>query len=207
MRSNKKSTNSAALIPRINAAFTVKNKTLRFLSAGGQLKLSITAGKLLDTMLVASSTTTLYQLFDTCKLKYVEIWAPNPAQGTATNISIEASSNATLMSGRFDVFEDTTVNPSVPAHVKWFPSARSVAGNIIPGNSVIELFRLTLPAGVNCIIDVCFSELTFNNADPPVAALQPGVSLTPGQTYFRGLDALPTASSTLPPVVPGQNVA
>jgi hypothetical protein len=153
--------------------------------------LSITDADLLLAAGAFQATTVLaYPIFQTVKVKRVEIWAPVASQGTATTCSVEWPS--TNQSQEREI-ADTSVSVTYPAHVSAVPPKNSLAGfwnNAVDGNF---LFSLVMPIG--SVIDVTLA-LTLNDGDAAGASLATALS-TVGEVNYAGLDGLPKASTLL----------
>lgn len=156
----------------------------------------ITYKDLLDTMLVATSSTALYDLFLMVKCRAVEVWAA-PLLGSAVNVGVAFDSVTSGELGDLRWHTDTSMGVQ-PAHVKARPSPKSQAAQFQP-QSAAPAFHLSCPAGT--VVDV---ELTFVQSAQQGAnfATNVGVGLTTGAAYWRGLDGLAIATTKLTPVIP-----
>lgn len=149
----------------------------------------ITATQLLNSWILAVSSTAGFNLFDTVKVKRVEVWAL-PVIGGATTIDLKFSGATGPSQGDELVHTDTSMGIQ-PAHVRARPSARSLASNFQDVASG-GLFTLTCPVG--SVIDVhCVFRSTWDTA--PVACTNALVGAQQGDIMLRGLDGLATAAS------------
>lgn len=174
--------------PQLNAYQVTHSTTLRFTVSSAVLNTGVTNENILDAMLVATSTTAGYQLFDAFKIKAVELWS-NAMVGTPSTVEVQFVENT----GDVRVVTDTSLGVK-PAYVHARPSKLSLASfwNITGGNN---LFVFTAPAG--SIIDLHCVFRTSTAA--PTALANALVGANAGEFYFRGLDGLAIASTNLPP--------
>jgi len=174
--------------------YAVRHGTrLRFV-AGSALEQQITYQNLLDTMLMATTTTQLADVFTSVKVRKVEVWAA-PLLGSAVSVSVAFDSAVAGNLGDQRLHTDTSMGIQ-PAHVSARPSPKAQAAQFQP-SSVSNAFFLTCPSG--SVIDV---ELTFvqSSVTGAMIAQNVGVALTVGAPYWRGLDGLAAATSKLLPV-------
>jgi len=156
---------------------------------------SITFQNLLDTFLVAASATAGYQVFQTVKIREVEVWAV-PVVGNPAAVSVEFSGVSAGIIGDQLIHSDTSMGLQ-PAHVRARPSRRSLASEYQLSTSA-NAFLLTCPAG--SVVDVA---LTFRGTWIVASAVQNAlVAATTGAFYLRGLDGLAVASTKLLPELP-----
>jgi hypothetical protein len=174
--------------PQIDSYQVIHSTRLRFTITAARLNQSITFQNLLDAMLVATSATAGFQLFDVVKVKLVEIWG-QAALGTPSTVEV-AYNTAT---GDASVHTDTSLGIR-PAYVSARPSIKSLA-SFFSVSSANPVFQLTAPAG--SIIDVHLLYKTSIQA--PVPLQNALVAATLGEFYFRGLDGLAVAASNFVP--------
>jgi hypothetical protein len=177
--------------PQLNDYNITHSRTLRFTSVAAALNTSISSMNLLDCVLIADTATTGFQLFDVVKIKRVSVWG-QAALATPSTVSVYFESQN---SGDEIIHTDTSLGIQ-PAYVCAVPSPKSLAS--FYSNSGNGAFvNITCPAG--SIIDVHCNFRTSNI--PPTPVLSPLVGATPGELYYRGLDALPIATTNFPPPV------
>jgi len=167
----------------------------------------VTFQNLLDTVLVARTTTALSQLFAAVRLNSVEVWSPT--QPTASGDQLLLSTTVSVIfdgltlgaQGDQKIHSDTSMGIQ-PAHVRARPDPRTQAGQFQApsGNSA---FRLFAPYGAIVDVSMSLRQPVLGNA---IAATNAGAALTAGAVYFRGLDGL-AASATDIPVVGAPAVA
>lgn len=179
--------------PIRNVALSTKMRR-RFI-ASSAFDGNITWTNLLDSVLLASSATQGYQVFECVRLKEVEVWHC-PVASTVSTVIVEFGGQNAGAIGDQQIHQDSSMGLS-PAHVRARPSAKSQASQW-QFESATAAFRLVAPAG--SVIDVVVEYRgEFNAAYAVANAL---VGATTGALYVRGLDGQPVASSVLVPGVP-----
>jgi len=173
--------------PQINGYEIDHQKRLRF-TATAAAGLTITYQNLLDLVLVATTATVGFDLFDLVKVKQVEIWS-QAALGTPSSISVVF----TTSTGDKSIHTDTSLGVK-PAYVKARPSEKSLA-SFWQASAAGNCFTLVCPAG--SIIDVTLHLKVASIA--AVAAQNALVAATAGDIYYRGLDGLAAATSNFVP--------
>lgn len=191
----------ATCLPPIRTDLSV-SRTLRFSAAiadAQNTNASFSYQNLLDTQLIATSTTALVNLYDAVKIRRVTAHMFSNSSAGAATVGISAPSGNLGLNGDLRHVSDTSLGLA-PAVVHWVPSKRSAQAQW-QGNSANVAFQVSyenIAPGIGTtstvILDV---EVTFRNNDfaVPVAAANAGVGLTVGQWYYRGLDGLPAAST------------
>jgi len=187
--------------PQIGNYEVVHGTRLRFSSPLSGFDGNITFQNLLDTLLVASSTTQGYDLFKFVKIRRVEVWAASgntPASGDGplpVTVAVVFQGVTAGIVGDVSVHTDTSMSIE-PAYVNARPSPKSLASNYQVSSSAVA-FRLTCP--VNSVIDV---ELSFKSQFVSATAAQNGLtSAVAGDIYLRGLDGNAESTTALPPVL------
>jgi len=176
--------------PQLNSYQVTHSTSLRFTVTAPVVNQQVTAENLLDAMLVSTSATSGFQLFDAFKLKYVEIWG-QAGVGTPSTVGLQFSSGGNAG----DLAEHTDTSLGIkPAYLRAGPSRLSLA-SFWTASSGSTIFKCT--AGAGSIIDVHIAYRTSNNA--PVALANALVGAAVGEFYFRGLDGLAIATTNFPP--------
>jgi len=171
---------------------------MRFAVTTAQTRSTFTFQNLLDTINIAASAVTAFDLFDQVRVNFVEIWAA-PVQGNAPQqVALEYSGASVGAAGDGRLYSDSSMGVE-PAHVRASPAKLSQAA-LWQASSANVAFQLTAP--IASIIDVDLSFRTVQS-DAPVAVQNAPAGATAGQLYFRGLDGLAIAATQLPPVTPG----
>lgn len=173
--------------PQINSYQVCHNRTLRFTSLA-TASTNISFQNLLDTMLVATSATAGFDLFEFVKIDKIEIWAL-AALGTPSTVEV----NFTTATGDANVHTDTSLGVK-PAYVKAVPARKSLASFYQLSNAG-NAFQLTAPAGSIIDIKMRFKSSSF----APQAAQNALVAATTGEFYWRGLDGIAMATTNYPP--------
>jgi hypothetical protein len=171
---------------------------MRFAVTTAQARASFTFQNLLDTINIAATAVTAFDLFDQVRVNFVEIWAA-PVQGAAPQqVALEYSGATVGTAGDGRLYSDSSMGVE-PAHVRAAPARLSQAA-LWQASSANTAFQLTAP--IASIIDVDLSFRTVQS-DAPVAVQNVPAGAAAGQLYFRGLDGLAIAATQLPPVTPG----
>jgi len=179
--------------PTIGNLAITHSTRLRFISnaatpAGGSV---ITVQNLVDTILFGLTTTTANKVFQSVRLRAVEVWAV-PVVGGATTVEVTfagISSNA----GDEKLHTDTSMGIQ-PAHVRAKPAKNSLAAMWAPA-STLTSFVITAPSGSVIDLEISFrSQPGFNSPaqNAPVAGF---VGLA-----WRGFDGLAIGTTKFTPV-------
>jgi hypothetical protein len=180
--------------PQIQSLGIVHSTKLRFITGSALNQLVVTFQNLLDSLNVAATTVTAYQLFQAVRIRAVELWA-NPAIGTAATVQCEFVDTTAGVGGDARIHSDTSMGVQ-PAHVRAKPAARSGLA-LFNASSANPAFILTCPTGT--VVDV---ELAFRGLPGFGAATQNApVGVVVGAWYYRGLDGLAIATTKLVPVI------
>jgi hypothetical protein len=169
--------------------------TLRFNATTGGPYL-ISARDMLDTLLVGINTTTVYNIFETIRIKHVELWGINILTNVPVTVSLQFFDNSNVETAT-KVFSDTSIGTTEAAHVKASPPSLSSA-KFWQGNNSGNLFYIVVPQ--YAVIDVAF-EYVLASGSYAQAAQNAVSGASPGIIYARGLDGLANASTALPPVI------
>jgi len=178
--------------PVINGQQLRFSTILRF-TATAAAYTTITYQNILDTILVATSTTTGSDVFQAVKVRRVEIWGM-PAIGSAGTVSVEFSGAVAGSQGDQQIHTDTSMGVQ-PAHVAAKPSRQSLA-SMYQTSSSAAAFNVRVLAG--SVVDV---HVTFRGHFASNISAQNALALaTAGAFYLRGLDGLSnSAPSNFPP--------
>jgi len=154
----------------------------------------ITYQNLLDTMLIATTTTQLADIFAQVKIRAVEVWSI-AALGTPATCSVQYPSVVAGFVGDARLHTDTSMGVE-PAHVRAVPSKGSQA-SLFQVSSGQTAFVVTATAG--SVVDV---ELTLvqSSEQDAVIAQNVAVGATVGASYWRGLDGATKALTNLPSI-------
>jgi len=146
---------------------------------------------------VAATTSILgYSLWDSVKVKRIEVFSPPAAQGSSVTCSILFP--ATNQSQAREV-TDTSVSVSMPAHIVATPPPMSLCSFWNNGNSATTYFTLVAPPG--SIIDLTLGlVLEDGNGQASLANTAVLVGATVGGVYYCSLDSSTSAGSIYKPV-------
>jgi hypothetical protein len=146
---------------------------------------------LMDMMLVATTATTGFDVWDSVKVKLVEAWCQG-VTNAPTTITIDWNGGATSAADDSKIDADTSMGIE-PAHVYSKPAKKSLA-SFWNSSTATVAFSITCPN--ETVIDV---ELTYRNSSvAPNGAANALVGATPGQFYYRGMDGLAAAGTRYP---------
>ncbi len=168
---------------------------MRFRLASNQVQTAITFANLLDTVVLADTAVSAFDLFDQVRINFVEIWAV-PAIGTTAEVALEWGGQGPGATGDGRIVSDSSMGLE-PAHFRSAPSRTSQASQWQAG--VGTAFIVSAPQ--SAIVDVNCSFRTVQNL-PPVAAAAALVAATAGELYYRGLDGLAIAGTQFVPIAP-----
>jgi hypothetical protein len=154
-----------------------------------------TVQNFLDTFVFAASATIGYQLLQSVRIKYIEVWGI-AASGVLNTVSLRFDLNGNSGDCPIKTFSDTALGNAEPSHVKVVP----------PKNSAAAMWQVSsnenyFSVGCNnsTIIDICF-DYTVMSSQAPIGVQNALIAAIPGTIYVRGLDGLPTATSQFPVV-------
>lgn len=148
----------------------------------------------MDAILVAATTIAGYDMFDVCKVKFVEMWQERIQSNTPLTISVTFPGQSGAVAGNGKVVSDTAMGIE-PAHVFAKP-VRAAGASLWQGSNSLTAFALVVNVGT--VVDVGISYKSAADV-APLAAQSALVSAAPGQLYFRGLDGLPIATTKYTP--------
>lgn len=154
---------------------------------------AITPTMLCRLMVMASSSTVAYSLFRSVRIVDVEIWGIDPNGSGSVDVYIEYPNSPNIGPGGPDLRKsDTSLGTATPAHVRYPPPRRALAGDWVNRNDV-TILNVSGPKG--SVLDVtldCVMEDTDHVASVTVAGA------ATGQTYYLCLDCLPSANYWIP---------
>jgi hypothetical protein len=157
---------------------------------------SISFANLLDAMLVATTATQGYQIFDQVKVKSIEVWGIVAQGGTIPgSIALTFSGNAVGDAGDGRIISDTSMGIE-PAHVFARPAKLSACAMWQSTAAGLNAFAIQAPAG--SVMDI---EVAYRNTEAtPTVVTNALVGAVTGQFYYRGADGLPIASTGWVPI-------
>lgn len=167
------------------------SRRYRFTSSSGT-STAITTSLLLNACgVAATAANTGSAIFQSVKVRQIEIWTPPAAQGAAATCSVLWPAGNQSQPREVS---DTTVSVASPAHVRTSPPPGSLAG--FWTTSAATLFTLVAPPG--SIIDVWVSLIMGDGTTSSGTATLVGA--TAGRIYYCALDSSTAAGSIYPPV-------
>lgn len=200
----KHSANRKAQIPRARLGSLVTgpaqfranpevSRKYRFVSTSGTPTVIRVNTLIASCGVLATTATTGSSVFQSVKLRSVEIWSPPASQGAASTCSVLWPLSNESQPREIS---DTTVSTAVPAHVSCGPPSHSLASFWNTATSGSALMTLTAPPG--SIIDVAVSIVMGDGVTASASAVLVGA--TPGSVYFCALDSSTAAGSIYTPV-------
>lgn len=180
--------------PQISSYGITRDVRMRFLVTGNAFNGPITFKNLLDTILVATTTSNVSDLFEAVRVNAVEAWYLPPPSGSTVPGYVTIIYDGTTVGAQGDQKTHTDSSMGIePAHVKAKPDPLTQAGQW-QASSSNTAFLLDCPLGT--IIDVSCSFRQPVQGTETAAAN--GSGLVAGAVYYRGLDGIAAASSGLP---------
>jgi hypothetical protein len=155
---------------------------------------SITFQNLLDIFNYAATAATAFDLFQSVKIKAIEVWCNALTNDTAT-VTVVFDGGVAGIVGDQKIHTDSSMGIE-PAHIKARP-ARQTGAALFQLSSASNAFFLTVPEGA--IVDL---ELSFRQplAGGVVPTQNVPAAATAGVLYMRGLDGVAAAASKFTPV-------
>lgn len=152
---------------------------------------TITWRNILDSMVMATTSTAGYDVFYSCRLHYVEIWTPDSAAGVVANWPALAFDSPSQGDQR--VFQVPCTSNG--GYAKCKPAKTSLNGLTWQTSSSIGCFTL-MNIGIGTIVRVkaTFRGRLGQGSSQVAANALSGATV--GTVYLRGLDGLATASSS-----------
>lgn len=130
-------------------------------------------------------------LFNTARIKLIEIWTPPASQGAAATCSVDWVGYGNAPNREFS---DTTVSVATPAHVRTSPPQLSLASFWL-NNTIGSVCTITAPVG--SIIDIAL-ELILSDDDEASQTVVAVATAVVGTSYYMSLD--PNATHRFVPV-------
>jgi hypothetical protein len=157
---------------------------------------SVTWANLLDTVVFAATSTSVYDLFYSARLHSVEVWLPPQVAGVATSAQFTLAFDSPSQG---DQRVWSCYSGPTGGYLKAKPSNHSINGMMWQNSSSVGCFTVNnCPIGALIQVNVTFR--TRMGSGSAIAAAQAASGATAGTVYFRGLDGLAIASTKFPPV-------
>jgi len=177
----------------------VVTKTIRYaVGAGGASNVAISASDLLDTWLLATSTTALYRIASAVRIHQVQIWVSVTSSAFETNCYLQDNGTGNGLAGPSRTFVASSIGTDRPGHLVWSPSLGDSTQAIWQNNNTVTLFTVTIPQA--SIVDLTLS-YSVQDGEGAVLAQNVGAAATTGAIYFRGFDGQAAAASIFTPVL------
>jgi len=161
---------------------------------------AVSFADIMDMLLVATSATAVYDVYDVCRVNLVEVWCASASGGVPVTVSVQFNGgNSVGQVGDGRIISDTVMG-NEPAHVRARPDRRSVAGQWSASTSAVTAFTVVTPTGSIIDVDVSYR----NTVAAPQLAQVVAVGATTGQFYYRGLDGVASATTKYPPLTGAQ---
>jgi len=155
----------------------------------------ISSTDLFDLVVMACTSTTAFDVYNSVRLRGVEIWGPMASDLKPVTVSVEYFGSGAVGSPA-TLFSDTSMGSMMCAHVKTKPPKASAPSLWLDASqSATVVFTVKLPA--NSIIDVDL-DLILQNGTGAVPAGASVAGATAGVVYVRSLDS--TGAAALLPV-------
>jgi hypothetical protein len=177
--------------PQLPSYGITRDVRMRF-QATAAAQLAFTFQNLLDCVLLATSATAVFDLFEGVRLNSIEMWAI-AAVGTPATLTCIFDGLTVGAMGDQKTHTDTSMGVQ-PAHVKARPDRLTQAGQFQPSSAAVA-FRLDTPAGTIIDVSMSYRQPMLSQA---VAAQNVAVAATAGAVYYRGLDGKTTALTNYP---------
>ena len=156
---------------------------------------SITYANLLDTVVFAVTSTSVYDLFYAVRLHSVEIWLPPSLAAVAVNAQCTLAFDSPTQGD-----QRVRVCYAGPqgGNLKAKPSNHSANGLFWQDSASVTAFTLNnCPVGAMLQLNVTFRTRMGNGSSQAAAQAATGAQV--GTVYFRGMDGLATSSTKFPP--------
>lgn len=175
--------------------------TASFVALGS---ISVTFSNLLDAWLIATGATTCFALFDYVRVKKVTVRAMGGIPAGAapqSNVAIEFPGSNIGFMGSGKQRQDSAIGFMEPAMVSLKPDKESQLAQFQERNDtavafIVRSYDQSANGLLGTTIDV---EVVYRNSGAlnASACQNPGVALTSGNLYFRGLDGKDNATTAM----------
>ncbi len=179
--------NISGLQPGVSMTVPMK---LRFVCSTATTS-TVTWANILDTVVFAATSTSVYDLFYAVRLHSVEIWLPDADLGVNQNSQCTLAFDSPTQ-GDQRIYAISSLGG--PGYAKCVPSRHSLNGWTWQDSSSVGCFTLNnCPVGAQICLSVTFR--TRMGQGSAVAAAQAASGASAGTIYLRGLDGLAAAST------------
>jgi hypothetical protein len=153
---------------------------------------AITFQNLLDTVLLAVSATSGFDVFDAVRINSVEAWGI-AVLGTPATVSVTFNGETVGAQGDQKLHTDTSMGVE-PAHVKARPDPLTQAGQF-QASSANTAFTISGPTGTVIDVSVTFRQPVQGQAQACQNAL---AGADTGAIFYRGLDGKSVSTTSFP---------
>lgn len=177
--------------PPFQPNLAVRRK-LRFESSAALTSAPVIVADLFDLVAMAATATSAFGVYNSVRLRGIEIWGPMASDLKPVTVSVEYD-GGNVGSPRV-LFSDTSMGAMLCAHVKTRPPVRSLSSFWLTSGGT-TLFRLTAPANSVIDVDLDFVLQDGSGAQAVGAAV---AGATAGVVYVRSLNS--NGLANIPPL-------
>jgi hypothetical protein len=163
---------------------------LRYIATAAVTKFQIDSETILQSLVVALSSTTSTRLFQSVRLNRISLWGPMASALTPVSVIVQWDNTT----GPTIQKSDTSMGSSEPAYVTSKPPPLNPASFWASGNSDVSFCNVTGPAGM--VVDLVVNVVLFDNIGPVSGGTLAGAN--PGQVYCRSLDSTSAGTNFVP---------
>jgi len=177
--------------PQLPSYGITKDARIRF-ATNAAVETAISYQNLLDTVLLAVSATSGFDVFDAVRINSVEAWGI-AAIGTPATVSVVFNGETVGAAGDQKLHTDTSMGIE-PAHVKARPDRLTQAGQY-QASTANTAFTIAGPSGMVVDLSVSFRQPMQGQA---VACQNALVGADTGAIFYRGLDGKSSSLTAFP---------
>jgi hypothetical protein len=171
----------------------VVTKVFRFVSTGGAdgTAYTISAAKLCSLIAIATTTTSLVQLFEAVQIKWIKMWSSaDQSSGIflPRTIACEFSGTAAGVYGPQAKASDMSVGATRVGKLMIRPPRVSQAAQWQSGSTSSPPLFFTLTAGQGAIVDICLNLTVTGDSRATNNSVTINGPATVGQVYWLALD-------------------
>ncbi len=170
--------------PQLQATISHKHRFRFVVTNAGGINYALTANDFADLLCVATSANVAYRLWDSVRIRAIEMWCANSSGSSSNTVQVEYSSVGSYGGSTGITYNDTALGTANIAHVKTSPPPMSLASFWIGRTENTELVTITGPQG--SVIDLVL-EFAFNDTETPVLVTGTVSGATTGKMYCRPL--------------------
>jgi hypothetical protein len=168
------------------------NVKMRF-AATATATLAISWKNLLDSWLIATTSTQGYQLFDAVRIRAIEIWAYSAAGPVTCTVIFPGA----VLGAQGDSTTHTDTSMGIePAYIRAVPSGKSQA-SMFQASSTNSAFDIYTSSGA--VVDLHLSFRASMSGYAPTTVTNALVAAQVGNVYVRGFDGIAVATTKFAP--------